>query len=531
MSDTLSLLANLVALGFKLKEAVEKIKGNKETHRTLVHRINNSLRSLNQECSKITARSSPSLRRAIKKLKSDMEHALESCNKPAARATMSNFMHWFNKDSIEAALLAIDKQIVACFQEFTALSTIRIERKLGHHNVEVNRKLDELLRRTPKVRDGSASPVTQRRTLQKTPKPTSPPVITRGILSPKSDISSLSSTSSTIPKSASVDRIHQSPVHPVRVPFPSRMRSSSSQSSTSTQSHTSSLRPNRPSTLRSLHQQADDLDAEHRRLRSHNFPTEAMIAARKAVGLRRIIVSLDENARTTGALANSLTHVARCLKDLDVSHRLGTISHHHERELLNILSESVALYREAFRAETSFRLELGNALYNLSVCLAEAWTNRKAARSVGGGLNMPSLPGHYRVKELNGDTSLMAALDAAHEAVHHFSVLENEEPELYGFNLANALLNQSFILSDLGKGEKALGTARRAVALAGQFLTSLEELPGERRDAFEERAKRAKVLHKAWMRVSYCLEYLGRREESAEAEQEANRVLDDQIKV
>ncbi|EEB90218.1 hypothetical protein MPER_11603 [Moniliophthora perniciosa FA553] len=388
---------------------------------------------------------------------------------------MSNLHHWFNKDSIETALLAIDKQISACFQEFTVFSSIRVERKLVDHDVEVNRKLDELLRRAPKVRDGGASPVTQRRTLQKGHKPVSPP-----------------------------------PVHPVNIPFPPKLQPSYSGSSisTSTQSHASWVRPSRVSTLKSLQQQADDFDSDYRKQRILNFPYDAITAARKAVGLRRVIVSMDKNARTTGALAKSLTYVARCLRDLNKN------TPYHEQELRSALKESVARYREAFRADTGFRLGLAIALYNYSVYLAE----KKTAR----GLN-------YQTKETRaGITSLVEALEAAHESVHHLSILENEEPEMYGYDLANALLNLSFILSDLGKNATALQTARRAVALSNQFVASLDDRNPDV-GLREERAKRVQVLHRTWMRVSYCLEDMGMIEEAAEAEQEAFQVLESQI--
>uniref|UniRef100_A0A0W0FQL4 Cytochrome p450 n=1 Tax=Moniliophthora roreri TaxID=221103 RepID=A0A0W0FQL4_MONRR len=359
----------------------------------------------------------------------------------------------------------------------------------------------------------NALSVTQRRTLQKVHKPASSVGIPRAASSVKSDTTIASSAPSVIPKSYSVDRLLQSPpVHPVNIPFPSKIQSSHSGSSISTsiQSHTSSVRPSCPSALKSLQQQADDLDSEYRKQRTLNFPSEAIIAARKAVGLRRVIVSMDKNARTTGALAKSLTYLARCLRDLNNST-------YHERELTSTLAESVARYKEAFRADTGFRLGLATALYNYSVCLAE----KKTAHGL-----------KYQIKESRGDMSLVAALDAAHESVHHFSILENEEPEMYGFDLANALLNLSFILSDLGKNDRALGTARRAVALSNQFVASLDDPTVERNldvGLEEEREKRIQVLHRTLMRVSYCLEFMGMMEESAEAEQEANQVLESQM--
>ena len=188
--------------------------------------------------------------------------------------------------------------------------------------------------------------------------------------------------------------------------------------------------------------------------------------------------------------------------------------------------ECVRLYKEAFRADNTFRLDLAMALYNLSIRYVDSWTKRRAPQSV---CNVRRVVGVTVLdpNTLKGDANLAAALDVANESVHHFEILENEEPELYGTELANALLNLSFILTDLGRNERALGTARRAVALCYQYAESLDQhrVMANASEHNEERMKRAHILHKALMRVSWCLEYLGRKEESAEAELEAHSVL------
>ncbi|KAG7091348.1 hypothetical protein E1B28_010390 [Marasmius oreades] len=520
MSDGLSLLTTLVSLGLKLQQAIEKVKGNKEAHRVLVHRINTSLQLLNSEYPKISSKTSPSLLRSIKKLKSDLEYGLESCYKPAVRPTLSNMKSWFNKDSIEAALIVVEKQIAACFQEFTALSILRTERKLGDHNLEVNCKLDELLRRTPRPKP-TTSPLPTGRLIPKTHKR-----VPSAARSERSDASFASSIS--IHKSHSSDRVYASPHgSPVRITFPPRISPSSSTSSaTSTNTHVGSTQA-QPSLL-SLQKQADHLDSEYRRLRSLNFPSAAVIAARKAVAIRRIVWSMERSAANTADLARSLTYVGRSLRNLYCPDpHIGTSPRHHE-EILTVLTECVRLYKDAFRADSTFRLDLAMALYNLSVRHADTWTKKAATRSVGSNLNLNK--GVLGIKDMTVGTSLAAALDAANEAVHHFEILENEEPELYGTELANALLNLSFILTDLGRNDRALGTARRAVALCYQYVESLEHsatlssVSGQN----EERMKRDQILHKALMRVSWCLEYLGRREESAEAIFEANSVLKNQ---
>ncbi|KAF9262630.1 hypothetical protein L218DRAFT_929063 [Marasmius fiardii PR-910] len=512
MSDGLSLLTLVVSLGLKLQQVVDKVKGNKETHRTLVHRINTSLRLLSNEYSKVSHKNNPSLFRSIKKLKSDLEYGLESCHKPGTRPTLSNLKSWFNKDSIEAALIAIEKQIAACFQEFTAFSTLRIERKLGDHSVEVNRKLDELLTRAPPR--STTSPLPTTRVLHKTHKWV--PSVAR---SERSDTSFTSSIS--IPKSHSSDQVYTSSRRsPLRITLPSRLSSSSSTSSAgSTQTHTGYTQSK--SSVLSLQKQADHLDSEYRRLRSLNFPSAAIDAARKAAAIRRIVCSMERSAANTGDLARSLTYVGRGLRDLYCPDpHIGT-SPRHQEEILTVLTECVRLYKDAFRSDNKFRVDLAMALYNLSTRHADTWAKRAATRSVGNGLNMVGF------KEVKSDTSIAAALDTANEAVHHFEILENEEPELYGTELANALFNLSFILTDLGRHERALGTARRAVSLCYQFVESLE-MSGSVSGQNEERMRRTQILHKALMRVSWCLEYLGRREESTEARLEADSVLKNQ---
>ncbi|KAK1230932.1 hypothetical protein PQX77_005963 [Marasmius sp. AFHP31] len=522
MADGLSLLTTVITLGLKLQEAVEKIKGNKEAHRVLVHRINTSLKSLDSEYSKVSVKTHPSLVKSIKKLKSDLEYGLDCCCKPTARAGLSSMRSWFHTDSIEAALKAIERQISACFQEFTALSTLRIERKLGQHNVEVNRKLDELLLRAPQKPCAtsptiSASP--SHRVLHKVHKPV--PSVAK---SDKSDLSKRSSIS--IPRSHSSDRLYTRPrITNVHVILPPRQLSTTSASTISTTSTRGTGSTSSQPSVLSLQTQADNLDSEYRRLRSLNFPSAAVTAARKATAVRRIVCLMDRSAANVADLARSLTYVGRSLRDLyGLDSQLGRAERHQE-EIFTVLTECVRLYKEAFRIDNAFRLDLAMALYNLSIRHVESWTMKRAPQSAcnvrRGGVTVGDL------KAMNGDANLAGALETANESVHHFEILENGEPELYGTELANALLNLSYILTDLGRNERALGTARRAVSLCYQYVESLDQHSMMRNasEQNEERSKRTHMLHKTLMRVSWCLEYLGRKEESGEAELEARSVL------
>ncbi|KAJ8076758.1 hypothetical protein PM082_001181 [Marasmius tenuissimus] len=519
MADGLSLLTTVITLGWKLQDAVEKIKGNKEAHRALVHRINASLKSLDGEYNKVSVKKHPSLVKSIKKLKSDLEYGLDCCYKPTARAGLSCMRSWFHTDSIEAALKVIERQISACFQEFTALSTLRIERRLGQHNVEVNHKLDELLLRAPQKPRGKSPTIStspSHRVLHKVHKP-----VSSVAKSDKSDLSTRSSIS--VPKSHSSDRLHTSQrIANVHVILPPRQLSTSSASTTSTRGTDSAS--SQPSVL-SPQTQADNLDSEYRRLRALNFPSAAVTAARKAIAFRRIVCSKDRSAANVADLARSLTYVGRGLRDLyGLDSQLGRAERHQE-EIFTVLTECVRLYKEAFRADNAFRLDLAMALYNLSIRHVESWTKKRAPQSVcdarRGGVTVGDL------KVMNGDANLAGALEAANESVHHFQILENEEPELYGTELANALLNLSYILTDLGRNVGALRTARRAVSLCYQYVESLDQHSGMRSvsEQNEERSKRTHMLHKTLMRVSWCLEYLGRKEESGEAELEAHTVL------
>jgi len=245
--------------------------------------------------------------------------------------------------------------------------------------------------------------------------------------------------------------------------------------------------------------QANKFDSECKRLRSLQQLSEALIPGRKAVALRRMVYATETNVTTTAALARSLTYLARCLKDIHVdSHLTGA---RVSAELGAVLAESVELYKLVFKEDKACRIDLATALYNLSVRQSEPVSQKTNP------FNKSSLRSN----------NLVAALTAAEEAVHHFTVLEREDPDAYGMDLANALLNTSFILSDTKNHEKALTISRKAVMLAYRFTSTDPHT--------QERARNIRTLHKALMRVSYCLDSLGRTEESQEAEMEANDVL------
>ncbi|KAJ3829495.1 hypothetical protein F5880DRAFT_1620607 [Lentinula raphanica] len=373
-----------------------------------------------------------------------------------APLALEELLKWFNRDSIGTALREVETQISHCFQEFAALGTIRIERKLGDHNKEVNRKLDELFRRTSsELRHGHDRLSSMNRNPAITP-------IAQGFLS---SAHLERSASTTIQPSISADSLYES--------------------------------------------QANELDSECRRLRSIKHSSEALIPGRKAVSLRRKVHAADKSVAATAALARSLTYLARCLKDIHVdSHLTGTKV---SVELMAVLSESVVLYKVAFKEDTACRIDLATALYNLSVRQSEPPKISSSHSSLLGTQIILKISKSRRLH------SLTPALAAAEEAVHHFTVLEREDPDAFGMDLANALLNLSFILTDVESHETALTIARKAVMLAYRLHSTEPHT--------QERARCIRTLHKSLMRVSCCLDNLGRVGEAQDAESEANDVL------
>ncbi|KAJ3883863.1 hypothetical protein F5051DRAFT_316828, partial [Lentinula edodes] len=380
---------------------------------------------------------------------------------------------WFLKDSIASALQEVETQISYCFQEFGALGTIRIERKLGDHSVQINRKLDELLRRT-QVRNSINNGTVVDRDLAKAPIAIPLQVRTTSDSSSNSSINALN-VSGVALKSFSKTGI-----------TPSRMISRSKE----------------------LSIQANELDSECKRLRSHQHLSEALIPGRKAVALRRITYATDKSVTTTAALARSLTYLTRCLKDIHVDSHLA--GNQVSAELTAVLSESIALYKLAFKEDKACRVDLATALYNLSVLQSEP---PKPKFSGNSSFN----PNVILDNTIQRSRNLTSALAAAEEAVHHFTILEREDPDAFGMDLANALVNLSFILSDNGSHEEALSISRKAVMLAYRFNSTDPHT--------HERARNIRTLHKALTRVSFCLNNLGRIREAQEAEMEANDVL------
>ncbi|KAJ3865362.1 hypothetical protein EV359DRAFT_38929, partial [Lentinula novae-zelandiae] len=371
---------------------------------------------------------------------------------------------WFLKDSIASALQEVETQISYCFQEFGALGTIRIERKLGDHSVQINRKLDELLRRT-QVRNSINNGTVVDRDLAKAP------IAIPLQLRTTSDSSSNSS------------------INALNVP--------GSENSVTSMSANSRYE-----------YQANELDSECKRLRSHQHLSEALIPGRKAVALRRITYATDKSVTTTAALARSLTYLTRCLKDIHVdSHLAGT---QVSAELTAVLSESIALYKLAFKEDKACRVDLATALYNLSVLQSEPPKPKFSGSS-------SLYPNVIFNNTIQRSRNLTSALAAAEEAVHHFTILEREDPDAFGMDLANALVNLSFIHSDNGSHEEALSISRKAVMLAYRFNSTDPHT--------HERARNIRTLHKALTRVSFCLYNLGRIREAQEAEMEANDVL------
>ncbi|KAJ3778994.1 hypothetical protein FB446DRAFT_270204 [Lentinula raphanica] len=513
MAELLATISTTISIAFQVKSVIEQIHYNREAHRLLVNRITNSLMQLKAEFRKLT-KSSPGLTLVVSKLKSKLETALEKCKELKNRQTgfIVRLAEWFNRDSIGTALREVETQISHCFQEFAALGTIRIERKLGDHNKEVNRKLDELLRRTSsELRHGHDRLSSMNRN----------PAITPIAFPLQARTASDSSTNSSISRPGDLRRNHSSEtgLSPSSINLAhskqkalsvERLPQSNKSDLVSYSRKSSSKEIFFTHSADSLYEsQANELDSECRRLRSIKHSSEALIPGRKAVSLRRKVHAADKSVAATAALARSLTYLARCLKDIHVdSHLTGTKV---SVELMAVLSESVVLYKVAFKEDTACRIDLATALYNLSVRQSEPPKISSSHSSLLGTQIILKISKSRRLH------SLTPALAAAEEAVHHFTVLEREDPDAFGMDLANALLNLSFILTDVESHETALTIARKAVMLAYRLHSTEPHT--------QERARCIRTLHKSLMRVSCCLDNLGRVGEAQDAESEANDVL------
>ncbi|KAF9075419.1 hypothetical protein BDP27DRAFT_1257114 [Rhodocollybia butyracea] len=505
MGELFALVSATVSVALQVSNTIEQIKNNRETRQLLAHRITSSLTQLQSESRKIS-KSSHSLNRAVEKLKADLQRVLEKCRKPEnhANAFSARLTEWFSKDSIAYALKDIETQMSHCLQEFGALSSIRIERKLGDHDVQVNRKLDELLQRT-------TSRVTHQ--IDKGHKSVGIPLALKASNYPTSPVRSRSDTSTS---SASTTNLRFGYLPSARLLKPDSSpklaplvhgysRSTGSLPIVKSDLSVSpSLKISEVGSLCDF--QADKFECECKHLRSLKHPSEALIPGRKAVNLRRMAYTRDKNVNTTAALARSLTYLARCLKDVHVDSQLT--GRKVSTELITVLSESVELYKAVFNDDKACRMDLATALYNLSVRQSEPIAQKTTSTT---------LKTHVPFNRFRRSNNLAAALEAAEDAVHHFSILEREDPDGFGMDLANALLNLSFILSDTENHEKALTDARRAVMLAYRFTSTDPHT--------QERARNVRTLHKALMRVSNCLDNLGRVEDALEAETEANDVL------
>ncbi|KAJ3987445.1 hypothetical protein F5890DRAFT_783764 [Lentinula detonsa] len=537
MAEIFALVSTTVSIAFQIKSITEQIQYNREAHRLLVNRITTSLMQLKAESRKLT-KSSPGLTLVVSKLKSSLERILEKCkdsesHKPGFGVKLRE---WFSKDSIRTALQEVETQLSYCLQEFGALGTVRIERKLGDHNTEVNRKLDELLRRTPaRARYSINHSPTVNRNLAHTPiavplqtrtasgsstnSSVTAPEVSNGsrksftskmMLSPPSLSSSVHHEKKASPLERSLQSnlvLYSEKPTPKEAFFAHRQpRSMGFFSSIRSESSISSITQPSINAHILYEHQANELDSECKRLRSIKHLSEALIPGRKAVSLRRMSYAADKSVTATAALARSLTYLARCLKDIHVdSHFTGTKV---SAELTAVLSESVELYKVAFKEDKACRIDLATALYNLSVRQSEPQKINASSSS---------LNTHIVLAKSQRSRSLTFALASAEEAVHHFTVLEKEDPDAFGMDLANALLNLSFILSDIESHEEALTISRKAVMLAYR-LTSTDPHT-------QERARHIRTLHKALMRVSFCLDNLGRTSEAQEAETEASDIL------
>ncbi|KAH7876915.1 uncharacterized protein C8R40DRAFT_81428 [Lentinula edodes] len=506
MAEVFALVSTTVSIAFQVKTIIEQIKYNREAHRLLVNRITSSLRQLKAESRKIT-KSSPELIIVVNKLKTNLQRILDKCLESTSPTSglRVKLKEWFLKDSIASALQEVETQISYCFQEFGALGTIRIERKLGDHSVQINRKLDELLRRT-QVRNSINNGTVVDRDLAKAPIAIPLQSFSKTGITPSRMISRSKELSIQVSKYSSTAVVpiskNTSPKEPKTFAL-GRPRFMGFLSSLKSENSVTSMSANPR-----YEYQANELDSECKRLRSHQHLSEALIPGRKAVALRRITYATDKSVTTTAALARSLTYLTRCLKDIHVdSHLAGT---QVSAELTAVLSESIALYKLAFKEDKACRVDLATALYNLSVLQSEP---PKPKFSGNSSLN----PNVILNNTIQRSRNLTSALAAAEEAVHHFTILEREDPDAFGMDLANALVNLSFILSDNGSHEEALSISRKAVMLAYRFNSTDPHT--------HERVRNIRTLHKALTRVSFCLYNLGRIREAQEAEMEANDVL------
>ncbi|THU87942.1 hypothetical protein K435DRAFT_918254, partial [Dendrothele bispora CBS 962.96] len=150
MTDIVTTLTTIVGLGVQLKDSINQLIGaigdgskkNKDEDFTGTRQIDCKIEKASDF---------------------ELQHALEKCQKAPLTKNMSGMRRWLHRDAIESVLKDVEKHITGCFREFTALTAIRTERKLDNHDVQVdrklvkvNRKLDELLRRS--VRQAPASP-------------------------------------------------------------------------------------------------------------------------------------------------------------------------------------------------------------------------------------------------------------------------------------------------------------------------------------------------------------------------------------
>ncbi|KAJ7584653.1 hypothetical protein C8J56DRAFT_1054110 [Mycena floridula] len=471
MSDFYSILASVISIALKVKESIEKVAENHEKRRALVKRIDTSLVKLKNATNGIT-RASPRLVNAVSGLKTDLQKTLTRLNQPmlSSKDAKPRFAQWLHRDVIEAALRDIEKQIANCFHEFNVLSNIRIERKLDKNNAQVNGKLDELLRRSSNREKVKDSTVTQRK---------------------RSSSSATRQTTSVSPQRRRSESLKSTPVsriapsrrstEPVSTKVVSKAGSSraatcGTQIDTASTFSTSTAPDLRVRNLQD--ERARELSAECKRKRDDKLPEVAITLARKALHLRRSLYESDKSTYNTASLAQTLSTVSLCLKELGTDDR---------GELLKVLTESAELYRDLFAQgkDGDYRLELATSLYNLAVHASEVAL--KAKDSVG----------------------LYAALQYAEDSVVHWKKLHQKFPTKHVHQLMNAYINLSFILTDCDRHGKALDAAQRGVAMASKLDKDI----------------RPQALHRSLLRVSHCFKRLGKIAESEAAEKEATATL------
>ncbi|KAJ7646570.1 hypothetical protein FB45DRAFT_1018886 [Roridomyces roridus] len=131
---------DLLELGQKIKESIEKVSENRRRNRELANDVLRSLADianlLRGHCGEVP----PALLGALGDLKADMLHVLEICRKiqPAGNGTLGfkvKVKMWLKRDEVETEISRLKDRVLGCYIKFTAFSTARTELQL--HNLSL----------------------------------------------------------------------------------------------------------------------------------------------------------------------------------------------------------------------------------------------------------------------------------------------------------------------------------------------------------------------------------------------------------